>query len=120
MELAIALSINPGLGGNAFTPRLTCLQRILELNKSYEEMNAEHFKTHPDYLQQMASGGFEEGYLQPHGILDFQRESSASYQDNAIHEYCEINENFKSKISDNVPKDEIRGRQYPGIQTDEL
>ncbi|CAG0901431.1 unnamed protein product [Darwinula stevensoni] len=99
---------------------LESIPRILELNKSYEEMNAEHFKKHPDYLQQMASGGFEEGYLHPRGILDFQRESSASYQDNTIHEYCEINENFKSKISDNVPKDEIRGRQNPEIQTDEL
>ncbi|CAG0898994.1 unnamed protein product [Darwinula stevensoni] len=64
--------------------------RILELNKPYEEMNAEHFKTHPDYLQLMAPGEFEEGCLQPRGILDLQSESSESSPGNTIHEYSEI------------------------------
>ncbi|CAG0902231.1 unnamed protein product [Darwinula stevensoni] len=96
-------------------------ERILELNKPYEEMNAEYFKTHPDYLQLMAPGGFEEGYLEPRGTLDLQKRSSASYQDyEPVHEYFEIDEDFKSKISNSVPWDEIQGSQFPRMQTDGL
>ncbi|CAG0899902.1 unnamed protein product [Darwinula stevensoni] len=81
------------------------MKRILELNKPYEQINADHFKTH-DYLKILAIGGFEDGYLQPRGIMDLPKESSASNPDNTIHKYLEIDEDFKSKTSNDLPKEE--------------
>ena len=87
---------------------LIFLQRLLELKKPFEEMNAEHFSSHPDYLKSVASGEVEEGYLEPRGVLDPQAESSALLEEN---EYFEIDENLQSNIYDDVPMDELYEKQ---------